>query len=208
MIIYMCNNKNPYIICVTNRLLCEENFLERIKKITDTDISYLILREKDLDEESYFELARSVIKICNDAGKKCILHNFYDVAISLNHKNIHLPIPVLKEIDDKKLNFFDIKGASAHSIKEAELAIKKNCNYITLSHIFKTDCKRGLKEKGIGLIKDVKEKMDICIYGLGGINEKNASDVIKAGADGICIMSGFMKCDDPKSYVEKIRSSI
>ena len=58
------------------------------------------------------------------------------------------------------------------------------------------------------LIRQVKENLDITVYGLGGINEENANEVIKNGADGICIMSGFMKCENPKKYVERIRRSM
>ncbi|MBQ3782033.1 MAG: thiamine phosphate synthase [Lachnospiraceae bacterium] len=204
----MFDHKKKDIICITNRTLCREDFLERIKKITDSDMDYLVLREKDLSKESYFELAEPVINICKDAGKTCILHSFFDVAMALNYKKIHLPLPVLQELDNETFSFFDFIGASAHSLSEAEIVLKKGCKFITLSHIFKTDCKAGLKEKGVELIRQVKENLDITVYGLGGINEENANEVIKNGADGICIMSGFMKCENPKNYVERIRRSM
>ena len=64
-----------YRIAVTNRHLCEGDFLERIRQIAQGDeYNAILLREKDLSHEEYEELAKKVLKITNLAGKKCILH--------------------------------------------------------------------------------------------------------------------------------------
>ena len=88
----MFDHKKKDIICITNRTLCREDFLERIKKITDSDMDYLVLREKDLSKESYFELAESVINICKDAGKTCILHSFLSDPLPLLQKPARHPL--------------------------------------------------------------------------------------------------------------------
>ena len=67
-----------YRIAVTNRHLCEGDFLERIRQIAQGDeYNAILLREKDLSHEEYEELAKKVLKITNLAGKKCILHRDY-----------------------------------------------------------------------------------------------------------------------------------
>ena len=49
------------IICVTNRKLCRDDFFERIEKLCKSGISSIILREKDLSEYEYFEIAKKAI---------------------------------------------------------------------------------------------------------------------------------------------------
>lgn len=44
-------------ICVTNRLLCRGDFYETVRKACET-AGMVILREKDLTETEYTELAR------------------------------------------------------------------------------------------------------------------------------------------------------
>ena len=74
-----------YRIAVTNRHLCEGDFLERIRQIAQGDeYNAILLREKDLSHEEYEELAKKVLKITNLAGKKCILHRDYKAALSLS----------------------------------------------------------------------------------------------------------------------------
>ena len=71
-----------YRIAVTNRHLCEGDFLERIRQIAQGDeYNAILLREKDLSHEEYEELAGKVLKITNQEGKKCILHTDYRAAL-------------------------------------------------------------------------------------------------------------------------------
>ena len=39
------------ILCITNRLLCKEDFLTRIEKIAGAHPAGIVLREKDLKED-------------------------------------------------------------------------------------------------------------------------------------------------------------
>ena len=65
-----------YRIAVTNRHLCEGDFLERIRQIAQGDeYNAILLREKDLSHEEYEELAKKVLKITNLAGKKSFLQS-------------------------------------------------------------------------------------------------------------------------------------
>ena len=92
-----------YRIAVTNRHLCEGDFLERIRQIAQGDeYNAILLREKDLSHEEYEELAKKVLKITNLAGKKCILHRDYKAALSLSHPFVHIPLSVMAQMSQKE----------------------------------------------------------------------------------------------------------
>jgi len=180
-------------ICITNRSLCDVDFFEKIKRVASWNVSAIILREKDLKEDEYENLAKEVIKICNEYNTLCILHNFIDVAIKLNHKAIHLPFEKLKDMTDEQKKHFDIIGTSTHSLDDALYAKEKNCTYITAGHIFETDCKKGLKGRGLDFLSTICTNTSIPVYAIGGIDKDNIDLCLKAGADGICMMSTYMK---------------
>ncbi len=101
------------ILCVTNRKLCREDFSERIESIVRAShgrIGGIILREKDLPETEYRELAGKIMEICKQYGVLCILHNFADTAAALGAQAIHLPLPTLRKLSD---------SAPAESLKES-----------------------------------------------------------------------------------------
>lgn len=186
----MCSYK---LVAFSNRKLCEGSLLKQIDVIAKKKKpDMFVLREKDLSEKEYESLAREVINKCEEYGIECILHNFVDVAIKINYKKIHLPLKVFKDNKEKVRNFEKI-GVSTHSIEEAILAESLGANYITAGHIFQTDCKKGLKPKGLVFLNDVCNAVNIPVFALGGISDNNKADALRAGADGICLMSGFMK---------------
>ena len=68
------------VIAVSNRHLCKRPFLEQIKIVCEWHPKALILREKDLTEAEYEQLAGQVMKICKTYKVPCILHNFWQIA--------------------------------------------------------------------------------------------------------------------------------
>lgn len=180
------------IFCVTNRKLCQEDFLTRIERIAACHPAGLILREKDMTQEEYKELAAAVMGICAQHGVKCILHSFPDVALCLGADGIHLPLHLLRSMTRTKAARFKVLGASCHSVKEALEAQALGCTYITAGHVFETDCKKGLAGRGVDFLQDVCAAVDIPVYGIGGINAENLHLVRNAGARGACLMSSLM----------------
>ena len=48
-------------VCITNRLLCKNDFFEQIEYICKQNLYALILREKDLDDKTYEDLSLNVM---------------------------------------------------------------------------------------------------------------------------------------------------
>ncbi len=174
-------------IAITNRRLTDD-LLRQIEILHKSDYEYIILREKDLHEEEYIALAKGAIEISD----KIILHSFIDAAMELDYKKIHLPYPLFEK-NISRVKDFDIIGVSTHSADEALMCQKYGASYITYSHIFETDCKKGIAPKGLDELEKICRIISIPVYALGGINEKNAQSCIEVGAFGVCMMSESMK---------------
>ena len=193
------------IVCVTNRKNCEGDFLAKIEEIAAAKPDSIILREKDLSQREYCILAENVLKICEKYSVACTLHSFYAVAADLGAKRLHLPLPVMRELDQSVKKQFEVIGVSCHSAKEAMEAQSLGADYITAGHIFATDCKAGLPGRGLSFLKEVCNSGDIPVYAIGGIESSNIIQVIHSGADGVCIMSGFMKCENAGKIISELR---
>ena len=194
------------LIAVTNRHLTDESrtFMQQIEKIGHTHPHALILREKDLTDYEYKIIAKDVLAVCNNNNVTCILHTFADIAVELGCRRIHLPLNLLKTIADNDYKTdkghdlrtcFDAIGTSVHSVEDAVSAEKLGASYATAGHIYATDCKKGLPPRGTEFLKNVCEHVSIPVYAIGGIHFDTAQidEVRQCGADGACIMSGFMR---------------
>ena len=192
------------ILCVTNRTLCAENFLTRLERIAAAHPAGIILREKDLPEAEYEAMARRVLEIYRSSGVPCILHTFVPAALRLRAEAIHLPLPVLRQLTEAEKAQFSVLGASCHSVADALEAQRLGCTYITAGHIFATDCKKGLEPHGLDFLRSVCRSVNIPTYAIGGICPGNIRAVRDAGAQGGCVMSGLMTCQDPRELLEEL----
>ena len=186
--------QNIPCICVTNRTLCRDDFLTRIDHIAKKGVAdAILLREKDLTEREYLELVEKVLSICKSHNRRCILHTYYKAAKELGCKEIHLPLPLLQKMrEEGEKEWFTTVGTSVHSLKQANLAMHLQADYMTAGHIFETDCKKGLPGRGLSFLSKVVCESEVPVYGIGGISADNAGQIMETGAAGVCIMSGFM----------------
>lgn len=197
------------IICISNRKLCKENFLERVEKITAAKPDGFILREKDLPIEEYRALAQEVLGICKKQKVPCILHTWSGVSEKLGISAIHLPLSDLRRLGRKgSLKSFDTVGASCHSLSEALEAEALGATIITASHIFPTDCKQNVPPKGLAFLSEICQRVSIPVIALGGIFENNIAFLPDTGAAGAAVMSTAMTCDAPNHMMMALRKQV
>lgn len=187
-----------YRIAVTNRKLCDEDFLACIRRLAD-GVYYdaILLREKDLTETEYLKLAKEVKSICDCAGKTIILHGFPSVAEELHARIFHLPLSVWMKMSAQERSRLREKteklGTSVHSNEQLHQALELGADYVCAGHIFETDCKKGVPPRGLSFLRDICAQSPVPVYAIGGIREENENKAIEQGAAGVCVMSGAMK---------------
>lgn len=196
------------LLSVTSRTLCKEDFLARVGAICAAGIDGIILREKDLSEPEYQSLAINVLRICREKGTPCALHTYVTAAKSLHAEALHLPLQAFLSLGEKEKRAFPTIGVSCHSLDDVIAAQDGGCSYVTLGHIFATNCKRGLPGRGPDFLTDVCRHASVPVYAIGGIDKDNIARVRDAGASGACIMSGLMVCPNPAAYLEELHHAL
>lgn len=185
---------------VTNRLLCKDNFLDRIEQIAKAKPDYIFLREKDLNEQEYELLALQCKKICEKNGVAFVINSFIETAEKLENPFVHLSVPLFYD-NKEKLNTFQSVSVSVHSLEEAKKAENNGVSFLIAGHIFATDCKKGAAPKGVEFLETICKNVHIPVLGIGGINKENIKSVMKTEVSGVCVMSPFMLCENPYEEV-------
>ena len=195
---------------ISNRKLCEnENLEKQIEKIFSAyekkiilknfDIVALTLREKDLNKNEYLKLIEKVYPICQKYKINLILHQNYDLNLDEKYKieGIHLSYSIFKSLNQnikaELIKKYKRIGVSIHSLDEAKEVENLGASYVVAGHIFETDCKKGLKPRGLKFVEELSSILTIPIFAIGGIDEKNSLSVINSGAFSVCMMSTLMK---------------
>ena len=195
---------------ISNRKLCEnENLEKQIEKIFSAyekkiilknfEIVALTLREKDLNKNEYLKLIEKVYPICQKYKINLILHQNYDLNLDEKYdiEGIHLSYSIFKSLNQnikaELIKKYKRIGVSIHSLDEAKEVENLGASYVIAGHIFETDCKKGLKPRGLKFVEDLSSALTIPIFAIGGIDEKNSLSVINNGAFSVCMMSTLMK---------------
>ena len=200
---------------ITNRKLClQHDLVARIERVIKEylrgsyldgySIDSIIVREKDLAREEYIELFKKIKDLVDSYNNSedvvlglrpridVFAHNHMDIAVDMGIKNIHLPLDTLRK-NKNLVDKFEKIGVSCHSLREIKEAIVLGATYVTFSHVFVTDCKKGLEPRGLDELRNVAENTKIPVYALGGIDHTNAISCINSGASGVVMMSNIMK---------------
>lgn len=182
------------VICISQKDVCAEDFLVRVEKIFQQDIFAFILREKDLSDEAYRELALKVLSIAKNYKTPLFLNGHFKFACELG-LGVQLSFQAYQELTDSPVPV----GISIHSKEEAEYIMqtqkKLTVSHILAGHIFPTDCKKGLAPRGLTFLSAVCTVINkkFPVFGLGGISPEKMFALHEAGAYGGAIMSSCMK---------------
>lgn len=197
------------LFVITSSNLCTDDFLSRIESIASAKPNRIILREKQLSPDEYMHLALECKKICEKYSVPFSINSFTDIAEKTGVSDIHIPLSVLEK-NPSLVSKFKTVGVSVHSVDDAKKAEKLGASYVIFGHIFPTDCKKDLAPRGTELLKNVVSSVDIPVLAIGGITKERINQILNTGADGICVMSHFMKCQNAFKEVSdfKILSGI
>ncbi|WP_303871501.1 thiamine phosphate synthase [Acetobacterium wieringae] len=190
------------LICITNQKLCQDDFLSRIEEIAKGQPHAIMLREKDLSEPDYRELAINVKEICDRYRVRLIINHNLEIAEELKVEAVQVSIHDIRRECEAIRNFKQV-GVSVHSVEQAREAEVWGADYLIAGHIFPTDCKKGLPARGLIFLKEVCNAVAIPVFAIGGISEVNYKITLMAGAKGVCIMSEAMTTDHPETLAQR-----
>ncbi|PAQ13051.1 thiamine phosphate synthase [Bacillaceae bacterium SAOS 7] len=166
--------------------------------------------DRALMGEEKIQLAKELQVMCKEHQIPFIVNDDIDLAIQLNADGVHIGQDDEDVAVVRKRLPNQIIGVSAHTIEEVEAAIAAGADYLGIGPIFPTKTKADAKEvQGTTLIEEIRTKgLTIPIVGIGGITAENASAVIRAGADGVSVITAISQHQSPEVAAKQLWSSV
>ena len=178
-----------------------------VEQVVSAQCEIVQLREKSLSKREYYQLANRVRQISSDILLICNDH--VDVALAVGADGVHLgqqdlPIRAARALAPNLL-----LGASTHSLEEALTAQQAGADYVNIGPIFPTKTKEGLNRfLTPQAILRIAPHLSIPFTVMGGINQDNIDEVLRAGARRIAVVSAITKDPQPARAAADLRSSI
>ncbi len=168
------------------------------------------LREKELSDREFFELARSFRQRTEQAGMTLIINDRVDVCRAVEADGVHLgqddfPLREARRL----LGPNTIIGVSTHRVEQALRAVEEGADYINVGPIFETQTKQHSGPPvGLDLFREIRRLVNIPITVMGGIKLENLDQVLEAGARRIAVVSAVVGADDIAATVRQFRRRI
>jgi len=172
--------------------------LEQVRLALEGGVKLIQLREKELATGLFVDLARKALEMTRTAGAFLIINDRVDVALAANADGVHVGQGDMNLKDARRLlGRNKIIGVSVRSAEEARQVEASGADYIAASGVFTTDTKRDVGEAlGRDSLRVIREAASLPLIAIGGIKIENCAEVIKAGADGVAVITGITMSDD------------
>jgi len=101
-----------------------------------------------------------------------------------------------------------ILGRSTHSLAQAREARDDGASYIAVGSMFPSSTKPDFQLVGPELVRTIRPETALPIIGIGGITPDNVAPVIRAGADGVAVISAVCGAADPAAATRRLLEAI
>ena len=190
---------NPTLYVVLDRTAARGRELDSLlAAVIDGGCRMVQLREKEWPSGRLLPLARRLRDRCRSAGVTFIINDRVDVAVAVEADGVHvgqddLPARLARSL----LRPAMVLGVSTHDIEQARAARDDGADYVAVGSMFPTATKPDFQLVGPALIRKLRGEIRVPLIGIGGITHDNVADVVRAGADGVAVISAVCAAPDP-----------
>jgi len=184
--------------------------LDIIRAAVAGGVTMVQLREKEATTREFYQEGLKIKEFLGEHNVPLIINDRLDIALALDAEGVHvgqddMPVAVARRIlgDDK------IIGASVFNAAEAREAEAAGADYLGLSPIFVTSTKPDLTAQiGIDGIAPIRQAVRIPIVGIGSMSAENAFEAVRAGLDGVAVVSAICSQRDPEAAARSIKVEV
>lgn len=173
-------------------------------------VTMVQLREKELNTRDFISRAVELKKLLNNYRIPLIINDRIDIALAVEAEGVHIgqcdmPYEYVRKIIPEKM----MLGLSVETLEQAIEAENYDLDYLSVSPLFFTPTKTDLyREWGIEGLRELRSITKHRLIAIGGINSSNVAEVIRAGADGVAVVSTICSASDPELESRKLISII
>ena len=193
-----CDKKSLLLYAVTDRAwLNGETLYKQVEKAIKGGVTFVQLREKNLDEKSFLNEALEIQILCKKYNIPFVINDNVEIARKINADGVHVGQSDMKAENVRAILGNDkILGVSAQTVEQALYAQKEGADYIGVGAVFPTGSKLDADNVSLDTLKEICSAVNIPVVAIGGIGIDNVSKLKNSGITGIAVISAIFASDD------------
>ena len=173
----------------------------------DGGVTFLQLREKELDDETFLEEAVKLQEMAREYNVPFVINDNVDIAVKMDADGVHVGQSDMEAGNVRALIGPDkILGVSAQTVEQALLAQEKGADYLGVGAVFPTGSKDDADEVSFETLKEICDAVSIPVVAIGGITYENTPELKGSGICGIAVISAIYAQSDIKAASEQLKA--
>ena len=205
-----CDKKDLLLYAVTDRAwVGKETLYEQVEDALKGGATFIQLREKELDKESFLKEAIEIKKLCKKYNVPFVINDEVDIALQVDADGVHVGQSDMEAGNVREILGPDkIIGVSAQTVEQALLAEKRGADYLGVGAVFKTGSKDDADDVSHETLKAICEAVSIPVIAIGGITVDNVAELKGTGICGIAVISAIFAKTDIKEATNKLLETV
>ena len=169
---------------------------EVVKESLDGGVTFLQLRDKNSDDETFLQEAAELQELCRDYKVPLIINDNVEIALKMNADGVHVGQSDMEAgAVREKLGPDKILGVSARTVEQALLAQERGS-------------KADAAELPHETLKAICEAVSIPVVAIGGITAENISQLKGTGICGVAVISAIYAQNNIKEAAEELKEAV
>ena len=203
-----CTKEELLLYAVTDRSWLHGRTLkEQVKEALDGGVTFLQLREKQIDSELFLQEAQELKELCKQYQVPFVINDDVELALKVDADGVHVGQSDMEAGDvRKKLGKDKIIGVSAQTVEQAVMAEKHGADYLGVGAVFPTSSKDDAQEVDDETLKAICQAVQIPVIAIGGINTQNVDRLKGSGICGVAVISAIFAQEDIKEAAKELKN--
>ena len=201
------DKKDLLLYAVTDRSwLGKQTLYEQVEEALRGGATWIQLREKELDEDSFFREASAIQELCRRYQVPLVINDNVEIARRIDADGIHVGQSDMEAGNVRAILGEDkILGVSAQTVEQAVLAEQRGADYLGVGAVFHTGSKPGADDVSLETLKNICTAVNIPVIAIGGIGRHNVMELTGSGICGVAVISAIFAAKDIRSATEELK---
>jgi thiamine-phosphate pyrophosphorylase len=185
-------------------LVCEARPRDFLRRALAGGVDVIQLRDRSLDDDGIVRAAEEFRAAADEFGAPFILNDRPDLVEACGADGVHLgqddgapPTPRPGRI----------LGRSTHAPEQA--LAEREADYLSIGPVWETPTKPGRPAAGLDYVRWAAEHVtDRPWFAIGGIDARNLSEVVEAGARRIVVVRAITEAADPEAAARELADGL
>jgi thiamine-phosphate pyrophosphorylase len=188
----------------------DRDVMELVTDALAGGVTSLQLRAKQMEGKNLFDLACVMRERCHKSGALFFVNDRVDIALASEADGVHvgahdLPLEPTRRLIGRGM----ILGYSPLDMRDVLEAKRRGADYVGLGPVFGTASKADAQPPlGLLALAEQAAAAGLPSVGIGGIGIANAGSVIRAGVDGVAVISAIQNAQHPRQAAESLSLAV